>query len=100
MDVSVQAKRSSVLRSRGGLVEGDFGGGIKKTALLTPTDSTIGKLVSTGSSSGGGGGIYSSGMLTVSSSTIDNNSVFAADGWYAWGGGIGSLDADRGQWHH
>ena len=69
----------------------DIGGGIDNSGTLTVSNSTIdNNTASNGIIDFGGGGIFNVGTLTVSNSTIANNS---ATGSYGSGGGI---DNDAG----
>jgi len=51
------------------------GGGIDNAGTMTVTGSTIADNSATNQYPGGGGGIYNAGTLTVTDSTIDNNSA-------------------------
>ncbi len=55
---------------------GGDGGGIYNTGTLTVSDSTV----SNNTSSFGGGGIFNTGTLTVSDSTVSNNTSYSGGG--------------------
>ncbi|MUG99430.1 hypothetical protein F7734_46945 [Scytonema sp. UIC 10036] len=72
----------------------DSGGGIFNDGILTVSNSTINDNTSIGGSlSGAGGGIYNNGILTVSNSTIANN---ASGTGLVRGGGGGIYNNNNG----
>jgi len=66
----------------------NYGGGIYSSGTLTVSNSTISdNSASSSSSTSYGGGIYSSGTLTVSNSTISDNSATSTSYYYVSSGG-------------
>ncbi len=92
-DFGIFTVDSSVTASLTGLTISDGvsengGGGIDNAGTMTVTNSTIADNSTTGVYPGGGGGINNTGTMTVSNSTVDNNSATGQNYPLGDGGGI------------